>query len=298
MQINQLRMQQMYGTTNGYYGGYAYSPTYLSGYGSQVSVVPIGAPSAVGSPYGYGYGYGSLAPPSQPPQPPAPCYNNSTPQQCSYSPQQPSASSCSSGTWKATGSSGCISGWQCIPSNSGTGSTGGTSSSGPQATISCEPKVADAGMTLAISYSCANSTSSSGAGFSTGGALSGSATTTIAAPPSGYNTATYTLSCNNGSKSTGAQCSIQVGKPHIVFVADPPQILAGSSTRLGWITSGMSSCVISSPDLPDFASENAGYTYPNGAVSSGVLSADTEFLLQCTTVGGKENSATTSVTVL
>ncbi len=305
-QQQQMQMQQNYG---GGYGGAGGGLTPVYGYDQYGSYGIVGYQqsqpygSAYGSPYGYGnqytggnsmmgtYGYGQATPPQQPPQP---CYNNREPQQCSFSPQQPSSASCASGTWKPTTSgNGCIGGWQCIPS--GSEGTGGTNT--PVGTISCEPKIADMGMTIAISYACANSTQSSGSGFNTNGALSGSATTTIQNPPQGTNTVTYTLTCKNQTTTAGAECSVQFGKPGIVFLAEPDTVKAGGTTTLGWITSGMQSCVVSSPDLPSFSAQNSGVKSPNGVASASGLTSNTRFALNCTTVGGANASASTTVTI-
>ena len=152
-------------------------------------------------------------------------------------------------------------------------------------------------MTIAISYACANATQSSGGGFDTGGALSGSATTTISAPPQNTNTVTYTLTCNNQGATAGAQCSVQFGNPGGVFLANPSSVPLSGSTTLGWITSGMQSCVVSSPDLPSFTAQNASSTAANGVAIASGLTADTRFSLECTTAGGASMLATTTVTI-
>ncbi|MDP3645634.1 MAG: hypothetical protein Q8R25_00920 [bacterium] len=248
---------------------------------------------------GYNPGYTQQQPPPPPPQqPPQPCYNNQSPQQCSYSPQQPNQSACTSGSWKPTTSgNGCVSGWQCVPSGAN-GTGGGTAGTQPAAAISCQPKIADVGMTLAISFSCSNATGSKGSGFDTGNALSGSATTTIQKPPAGTNTATYTLTCSNGSVAAGAQCAIQIGKPNIVFVPNPPKVHSGESSTLGWITSGMLACVVSSPDRSDFTAQNAGTTNPNGVATASNITANTRFFLNCQTAGGGTANASTTVLLI
>lgn len=245
----------------------------------------------------YGVQSSAITAPPRPPQLPQPCYNNQTPQQCQNSPQQPPASNCSSGRWMPTTSgTGCISNWQCIPNNTGGTDTGGTSGP-PSAELRCQPQVADVGMSLAISWGCANSATSVGNGFDTNGALSGSATTTIQTPPGTTNTATYSLTCTKEGVTAGAQCRVQIGRPVIVIIANPKQVQSGKAATIGWITSGMRSCVISSADLPEFTLESASNTSVNGVATTPPLTASATFKLHCTTQGGGTKDAETTVTV-
>ena len=175
----------------------------------------------------------------------------------------------------------------------------------PKATLSCEPKVADVGATLAISFSCSIGTSA-GSGFETGGISSGATTTTIKAPPGSANTATYSLTCTNEGKTDTASCTVQVAKPAIVFIANPKKVEDGETSALGWVTSGMkeNSCAVSSPDIPAFTADNADKKSTNGAATTPELLAkdnnDTSyhFVLQCMTLGGATKSASTTVTAV
>lgn len=207
-------------------------------------------------------------------------------QNCPAAPQQPDPSGCQGGSWRPTYSGACVNGWQCV-SGSGSGLT---------AQISCQPQVADVGMSVAISYSCSAGTSE-GAGFQTNGAQSGSVAVTVATPPANTNTATYGIKCTSVSQSATQQCSIQVGKPSIIFVANPKVVKPSEQSTLGWITSGMSSCVISSPDIPAFTEQHKGNTNANGSVVTPALTADASFLLKCVTVGGAEKNATSTIEV-
>ena len=227
---------------------------------------------------------GGIAPPSQPsPTQPTPC-TPSTGSQCKAQPQQPPASACSAGAWRATYSGACITGWQCI------------STEGPKAELSCEPKVADVGATLAITYGCSSGIATS-TSFTVTNPRAGSATPSVAAPPSGTNTATYTLTCTDQGKTAGAQCSIQVNRPSIILVANPKTVEAGGTTLLSWLTTGMKTCVISSPDQSDFTTRNSSNTSVNGAATSSPMTASARFLLHCETVAGGDKRATTSVSV-
>ena len=209
-------------------------------------------------------------------------------QNCPAAPVQPDPSGCSAGTWKPTYTGACVNGWQCT-SGSGTGQFA--------AQISCQPQIADVGMSLAISYSCFSGTSE-GSGFQTNGAQSGSATVTVANPPANTNTATYGLKCTNQGQTATAQCTVQVGRPFIVLVANPRAVASSTASRLGWVTSGMQSCVISSPDLPAFTAQNAGNTSVSGTATTPPLNSAARFFLNCTTVGGGTRQASTTVSII
>ncbi|KKW24774.1 MAG: hypothetical protein UY70_C0032G0005 [Candidatus Kaiserbacteria bacterium GW2011_GWB1_52_6] len=261
------------------------------------------------------YGYAATTPPPPPPaQLPQPCYNNANPSQCSQSPQQPSSAQCTSGTWKPTtqAGNGCVSGWQCIPNSSttsGTGSTSGTGTTGtgnetsaapqtPTAQLSCQPQIVDIGMKLSISFACQNARASVGQGFDTGGRLASSTEVIVAIPPYNMNVATYGLTCTNFGITSGAQCSVQVGKPAITLVANPSKVQPGERSAIGWVTSSMRSCVASSPQSSDFTAQNANNTDVNGVASTPALTAPMDVSLRCLTLGGATRTATTTVGVL
>ena len=148
-----------------------------------------------------------------------------------------------------------------------------------------------------MSYSCANATGSSGSGFYTGNQLSGSTTTVVAAPPAGDNTASYTLTCANQSVTSGAQCAVQISQPSIVLVANPSVVPSGTASAIGWVTSGMQSCVVSSPDSASFTSANANNQSINGVATTSALTAPMTVVLTCQTVNGGTKNATASLTI-
>ena len=225
-------------------------------------------------------------------QPIAPVPCTQQPQQC---PQvaQPDPSQCTVGTWKPVYTGSCVSNWQCVP-NTGSGATNQI----PSAQISCQPQVADVGMSLAIAYACQNSTTASGSGFDTSSGLTGSATAVVAAPPGNTNTATYSLTCTGQqSQTASAQCTVQINKPTIVLVANPKTVQSGAASSIGWVTSGMQSCVISSPTLVAFTAQNAGNTAVSGVAQTPALTAAAEFDLKCTTQGCATRMASTSVSI-
>ncbi|MDO8514420.1 MAG: hypothetical protein Q7S50_02660 [bacterium] len=228
-----------------------------------------------------------------PPAQPVPC-TPSTGGQCQSQPPPPNPENCSVGSWRPTYNGPCIVGWQCVPNNSTT----------LKAEISCQPKVADVGMTIAIAYSCSSGIASSKS-FKVTTQPAGSATTTVANPPSGTNTATYMLTCTEKAppgqgrpdRTAGAQCSVQVNRPSIVLVANPRSVQQNSTSLIGWTTSGMQTCVISSPDQPDFTARNSSNTSVNGTATTSPITADTRFLLHCETIPGGTKDATTTVRI-
>jgi hypothetical protein len=111
------------------------------------------------------------------------------------------------------------------------------------------------------------------------------------------NIATYTLTCSDRGQSISKQCNVQIAKPAIVLISNPKAVNAGESAALGWVTSGMQSCVISSPDLPQFTNQHAGNTSVNGTAQTPPLSTGATFVLKCTTIGGGTREASTAVAI-
>ncbi|MEN9561471.1 MAG: hypothetical protein RIQ56_744 [Candidatus Parcubacteria bacterium] len=210
-------------------------------------------------------------------------------QACQQPPQQPPASSCTSGSWQPTSQTGngCVTGWQCVPNQT-------TAAGAPKATLSCQPKTADVGMSISITYACENSTESTGEGFNTT-APSGTTVVTVQPPPTGANSVTYSLVCKNQGQTAGAQCKIDLSKPSIVLVANPKTVKNGESSAIGWITTGMQSCKISNTDFADWTRQNDANRNVNGAVQSPPITKNTLFLLTCVTNGGQTKEATVPV---
>ncbi|MBI2025517.1 hypothetical protein HYT04_01890 [Candidatus Kaiserbacteria bacterium] len=188
-------------------------------------------------------------------------------------PSQPDPSGCQNGSWRPTYNGACVSGWQCVP-------TGGTGGGSITAQLSCQPQVADVGMTIAITFSCSSGVAE-GSGFETGGAQSGLTTATIANPPASANVATYGLKCTDGSASATKQCSIQIAKPAIVLVANPKVVKKNKTSTIGWVTSD----------------EHKDVKNVNGTVTTPKLKKSADFVLKCTTIGGSTKEATTRVRV-
>lgn len=230
---------------------------------------------------GLGTGFGAPLP-SMPSQ----C----TPQSQSQCPQQippPNPAACTTGTWVPSYNGACVTNWQCIQTKQ--------IPAAPEAKITCEPSTADVGMDIAISYSCTNSARSDGEGFNTDGRLQGRDRVTIGSDAD--KTATYTLTCKKGELTTSARCTVQVSKPSIVMVANPQTVAPGEASSIGWITTGMKSCTVSSDDMPSFTERNASNTSVNGMATTDPINGSVDVTLRCTTLGGATKSAVTTIRV-
>jgi hypothetical protein len=150
-------------------------------------------------------------------------------------------------------------------------------------------------MQVALAYSCAQGTAT-GSGFTASG-QSGTATVTVENPPAGTNTATYRLTCNQNGVTAGAQCSVKVERAGIIFVANPGTVRSSETSLLGWTTSGMQSCVVSSPTDPVFTAQNSANTSVSGTASTIATSSAVSYRLRCESVSGGTSDATTTVSV-
>lgn len=179
------------------------------------------------------------------------------------------------------------------------GNGGGAGSSGkPKAELSCSPKIADVGMPVAISFGCANSSTSAGSGFSTDKKLSGSASPKIEAPLLGSNDKqTFGLTCMKEGTTDTKECTVKVNQTSILFIVDPNKVASGSAVNISWTTGGIEGCVIENDDLPGFTEENADDKTDVGTLKSPLLTSDTEFTLVCTTRAGGTRTVTQKVDV-
>lgn len=184
---------------------------------------------------------------------------------------------------------------QCVVQVTVDGQGGGDGA--PKAEISCRPERADVGMSVALSFACRNSASSGGTGFSTNNQMSGSATPVVESPTLGSSVAKYALTCSKEGKTDTAECTVKINTTSIVLIANPKKVKSGGEANIGWITSGMESCAISSPTLSGFTAENAGNTSTSGVAKTPNLTGDATFVLSCTTKAGGTKTAETTVTV-
>ena len=183
---------------------------------------------------------------------------------------------------------------QCSTQVTVGGSGGGDGS--VKAQISCQPKIADVGMQVGVSYACQGANTSKGDGFSTNGQLSGSAQIMVEAPVSGT-TATYALTCSKEGVTDSAQCTLGVNKPMIALTSIPKNIKSGETATIGWVTGAIESCVISSPTNQQFTDANKDKAVPSGSAKTPPLTQTTKFVLNCTTKAGGSKSAEVSVEI-
>lgn len=168
----------------------------------------------------------------------------------------------------------------------------------PVAQISCQPKIAEVGTKIALSFACQNATASSGSGFSTGNILSGTTTATTTTPTIGSDSIVYGLTCSKEGRTHSAQCAVQVAKSAIVLVANPKKISSREKTNIGWITAGIDACKLWSPTLgEEWNPDDANDAGRSGTVKSPELTKDTVFQLECVTTTGLTKSASTTVVV-
>ncbi|PIT91064.1 hypothetical protein COU17_02435 [Candidatus Kaiserbacteria bacterium CG10_big_fil_rev_8_21_14_0_10_49_17] len=139
----------------------------------------------------------------------------------------------------------------------------------PGATITCTPPELLAGGSLTVTWSCSNATSSSGNGFSTGGALSGS--TSVSADPE----ATYTVVCSNDTQSVQAQCDVDILNPQLNIDANPDRVRKGNTSSINWQALNVKSCTV---DGPDFSA-----TGVSGAKQTGPIEVESTYRLICQT---------------
>lgn len=177
------------------------------------------------------------------------------------------------------------------------GAQGSGTGDKPKAQISCQPKIADVGMQVAISYACQNSATSKGEGFSTSNELSGSANATVVSPSTGSTNVTYGVTCSKEGQTDSAQCTVNVNKPSIVLVANPKNVKSGETSNIGWVTGAMESCVVSSPSLAQFTDQNKNNTSASGVAKTPPLTQNTKFILTCTTKAGGTKTAETTVEI-
>jgi hypothetical protein len=170
----------------------------------------------------------------------------------------------------------------------------------PTAEISsCTPKIVDVDKKVTVAYKCTNAVSSTGTNFSTTGQTEGTVEVTMQKPPVGINTIGYGVVCTaqNGQTATAPICEVEINQPLVITVANPSDVSPGDDSTIGWVTKGMSSCVISSPDLPGFTEDNQNKMNVNGTAKTPELSDDATFVLTCETRGGNKKYATTTVSV-
>lgn len=151
-------------------------------------------------------------------------------------------------------------------------------------------------MTVGITFGCSAGTAV-GQGFSTNGQNSGSTQATTTSPGAGINTINFGLTCTNQGVTDSKQCTVNLNRPSLIFVANPKVLNSGERSSIGWVTAGMQGCIISSPDHSSFTSDHANNSRKSGVAETPALTADSTFVLSCTTLAGGTRTASTTVDV-
>ena len=166
-------------------------------------------------------------------------------------------------------------------------------------TLSASPSTVARGATTTLSWTTTNARSAS----ITPGIGSVPANGTRVVQVSGPTVYSMTVV---GSQGAGANAScvtnVRVSEPAvraaIILVANPKFVRAGERATLGWITTGMRTCVISSPQFPAFTAEHSERTAVFGTATTPVLRARANFILSCMSAGGVSRAATTTIETL
>lgn len=178
------------------------------------------------------------------------------------------------------------------------GTSGGVQSL--SAELSCAPKRAEIGNTIAITFACRSAATTRGEGFETSGKLEGEATARVTSSEDSKNatSVTYTLICTDANGKTATEkCVVQINKSSIVLVANPKEVSSGEASHIGWTTIGMNSCTLASKQLPAFTEEQKVNLKTSGVVKTPSLTQKTDFVLSCITKAGGTKAATTTVVI-
>lgn len=166
-------------------------------------------------------------------------------------------------------------------------------SSDPVAQISCQPKIAQSGMKIALAFGCANSVMSASEQFDTGGRLWG-ATEVRLDPGLPNGTMIYGLSCSDGRTAVSATCSVTVTKPFMLFTSKT----GSTGSALAWVTRGMDLCEMNAIDNASITASFGNPVPQSGALVMPTVLADTDVVLTCTSVSGEIKEARTTIPAL
>ena len=275
---------------------------------SQPRATPVGRATPAGRPTGGGAPMQPAQPPStltRPAAPPAP--GNKTP----YAPGSCSAGTVCGNNIQYVRDTQCVDqelrrcqfGCKTNPTVSGSVPAIPTAcadapNTAASCTLSASPSTVARGATTTLSWTTTNARSAS----ITPGIGSVPANGTRVVQVSGPTVYSMTVV---GSQGAGANAScvtnVRVSEPAvraaIILVANPKFVRAGERATLGWITTGMRTCVISSPQFPAFTAEHSERTAVFGTATTPVLRARANFILSCMSAGGVSRAATTTVDI-
>ena len=139
----------------------------------------------------------------------------------------------------------------------------------PAVTLTSSADTIVPGDPITLTWSCPAGTTSTGVGFSTGGALSGSVILNPA------QTATYRVTCDSFLKDV----TVTVNQHPVSISANPTRVNGagtGGSSTISWTSSGATSCLISGPNGFSSTSKNN----PSGTVANGITTQST-YTINC-----------------
>jgi rare lipoprotein A len=137
---------------------------------------------------------------------------------------------------------------------------------------------------FSVKWVCAPNMTSQGTGFSTGGMVSGFATTSITT------TTTFGLACT-GTGAAAATCTTRVIAPKTVLTAAPTEVDPGQKVVIAWVTTETTNCSLYGPQ----SILRSGGTANVHVIPS--LTRSTEFALACGTTAGTTIKRTVVVRV-
>jgi hypothetical protein len=168
------------------------------------------------------------------------------------------------------------------PSVPGVGVNNGTTDRS-LAQLTC-PVATIANTPFSVKWVCAPGMTSQGTGFSTGGLISGTATTSITA------TTTFGLACA-GTGAAAATCTTRIVAPKTVLTAAPTEVDPGQKVVIAWVTTETTNCSLYGPQ----SILRSGGTTNVHVIPS--ITRSTEFALACGTTGGTTIKRTVVVRV-
>ncbi|MES2014234.1 MAG: hypothetical protein V4437_00265 [Patescibacteria group bacterium] len=152
----------------------------------------------------------------------------------------------------------------------------------PSVTLIAVPPTIDAGSSSLLSWVGSNVASCSSDDFATGGSPTGNRSVSPTA------TKVYTITCTDGAQTVNSSATIVVNPPTaptVTLNANPDSINNGSSSTLSWTSTNASFCTGTGFNTSGNVS---------GSVSTGALSATTNYSIVCTGASSSASSGGTS----
>ncbi len=153
--------------------------------------------------------------------------------------------------------------------------------------LGASPSTIQPGSSSTLSWSCSQSSSAAGGGFSTGGAASGSQSVSPSV------TTNYTVQCSVGCSTSK---TITVINPALTLSVASSRVNPHASTMISWSAANVNSCTLTGGSVSTSCSSGASCASAH-TISTGNLTQQTIYTLSCATdVGAKTASATVFIT--